>query len=39
LHGVASYKMTTKLPKELKKYRPSPKEISNIIEKMESDTQ
>lgn len=33
--GVASYKITSKLPKELKKYLPSPKEISEIIEKME----
>ena len=30
--GVAPYKITTKLPKELKKYLPSPKEISDIID-------
>lgn len=34
--GVASYKITNKLPKELKKYLPSPKDISDIINKMES---
>ncbi|MBM4172684.1 MAG: DUF1016 domain-containing protein [Ignavibacteria bacterium] len=32
--GVASYKITNKLPKELKKYLPSPKEITNIVEEM-----
>ncbi|MBS3945141.1 MAG: DUF1016 family protein [Melioribacter sp.] len=33
--GVASYKITNKLPAELKKYLPSPKEISEIVEEME----
>ena len=33
--GVSSYKITTKLPKELKKYLPSPNQISEIIDKME----
>jgi len=32
--GVASYKITNKLPKELKKYLPSPKEITDIVEEM-----
>jgi predicted nuclease of restriction endonuclease-like (RecB) superfamily len=31
--GIASYKITTKLPKELKKYLPSPDEISSVLEK------
>jgi predicted nuclease of restriction endonuclease-like (RecB) superfamily len=34
--GVATYKITNKLPKEFKKYLPSPDQISEIIEKMES---
>lgn len=33
--GVASYKITNKLPRELKKYLPSPSEISEIINKMD----
>jgi hypothetical protein len=33
--GVASYRITNKLPKELKKYLPSPSEISEIIGRME----
>lgn len=33
--GVASYKITNKLPKELKKYLPSPKDISGILDSME----
>jgi len=33
--GVASYKITTKLPKELKKYLPSPNEITEIVSKMD----
>ncbi len=33
--GVSSYKITTKLPKELKKYLPSPAQISDIIDKMD----
>ena len=32
--GVASYKITTKLPRELKKYLPSPKEFSIVVDKM-----
>ncbi|NMB82411.1 MAG: DUF1016 domain-containing protein [Ignavibacteria bacterium] len=32
--GVASYKITNKLPKELKKYLPSPSEISEIVSEM-----
>jgi len=32
--GVATYKITKKLPKELKKYLPSPQQLSEIIEKM-----
>jgi len=33
--GVSSYKITTKLPKEFKKYLPSPNQISEIVDKME----
>jgi predicted nuclease of restriction endonuclease-like (RecB) superfamily len=33
--GIASYKITKKLPKELKKYLPSPGEIAGIVEKLE----
>ncbi len=33
--GVSSYKITTKLPKELKKYLPSTNQISEIIDKMD----
>ena len=33
--GVSSYKITAKLPKELKKYLPSPDQISEIIDKMD----
>lgn len=32
--GVATYKITNKLPKELKKYLPSPREISDIVSEM-----
>ena len=33
--GVSSYKITTKLPKELKKYLPSTNQISEIVDKMD----
>jgi predicted nuclease of restriction endonuclease-like (RecB) superfamily len=33
--GISSYKITTKLPKELRKYLPSPSQISEIVDKME----
>ncbi len=33
--GVSAYKITTKLPKELRKYLPSPGQISEIIDKMD----
>lgn len=33
--GIASYKITKKLPKELKKYLPSPGDIAGIVEKLE----
>lgn len=32
--GVSTYKITKTLPKELKKYLPSPQQLSEIIEKM-----
>ncbi len=35
--GVSSYKITTKLPKELKKYLPSANQISEIIDNMDQN--
>ena len=33
--GVATYKITKKLPRELKKYLPSPQQLFEIVERME----